>query len=330
MIDAPGPWGTGPFVLADGISTLEERSPRVVMEPNDTYWDPDRKPRARIVYDNETPREEALRSVAEGDGRVDVVLDVTLREAAAFEGSGGKIQAKPAKTVMAGAFNRAKPDSPWADPALRRAANLAIDRERLVAEAAGGRGVHMPVMIQPGRYGHDPRLQPYGHDPEAARRAFEEAGMAGRTVMLLASRAWEPVARFVAASLEAVGLVPDVRVMASGEEEEPEGWDIKLVWYFDWSPQFPVGVVHREFFGRDGQFLSGPPVERFDAYYQQLLRAPHQPQQEELVREIERFLHDEAWALFLFSPNTLAAVSDRVEFTAYDTCMSELAETRVR
>ncbi len=48
------------------------------------------------------------------------------------------------------------------------------------------------------------------------------------------------------------------------------------------------------------------------------------------MREVERYLQDEAKALFLYSPFTLFAVSDRVAFTPYDTCMSELAETRSR
>lgn len=45
---------------------------------------------------------------------------------------------------------------------------------------------------------------------------------------------------------------------------------------------------------------------------------------------MEHYVFDHALGLFLFSPHTLFAVSDRVSFTAYDTCMSELAETYVR
>ena len=55
-----------------------------------------------------------------------------------------------------------------------------------------------------------------------------------------------------------------------------------------------------------------------------------QPDQENVVVEVERYCFDQAKALFLYSPYTLFAVSDRIDFTAYDTCMSELAETKVR
>jgi len=100
-------------VLADGVSTLKTRSPQVVMEPNESYWDPARKPKVRIVYDNAIGKEDAIGAVAHGDGTVDVVLDLTVAEARAFDGHGrAKVQSKPAKTVLAAVFNRGKANSP--------------------------------------------------------------------------------------------------------------------------------------------------------------------------------------------------------------------------
>ena len=327
MIDAPGPWGTGPFVLADGISTLKSRSPQVVLEPNETYWDPNRTPEVRIVYDNAITKEEAIRSVASGDGRVDVVSDLTVAEAAAFSGgANGAIQTKPAKTVLVGVFNETKPGSPWTDPALRRALNLVIDRRMIVEKGLNGWGIVMPALIQPGRYGADPAMQPYGLDVRQARGVIEAADIPGRELFILASPDWQGVVEVIGECLAAVGLA----VRADYSKTEPEGWDIKLVWHFDWSPQYPVGVVHREFFGKSGAFRAAPEDAGFDALYARLLRTPHQPEQEEVVREVERYVFENAKALFLCSPNTLFAVSERVDFVPYDTCMSELAETLIR
>ncbi len=297
------------------------------MEPNETYWDPARKPKVRIVYDNAISKADALKAVAAGDGKIDVVLDLTVIEAHDFEGGGkAKLQTKAAKTVLAGVFNRAKPQSPWSDPALRRAMNQAIDRKKALEQGSHGWGVPMPALIQPGRYGADPAMRAYELDVAAARKVIDAADIPGKEVFILASPEWQGVVEVITEGLAAVGL----KVRADYSKEEPEGWDLKLVWHFDWSPQYPVGVVHREFFGKSGGFLSGPPDETFDALYTKLLATPHQPAQEEVVREIERYVFDEAKALFLFSPFNLFAVSDRVDFVAYDTCMSELAETTIR
>ena len=316
-------------MLTEGVSTLDTRSPEVVLLPNKDYWNPDRLPKARIVYDNAIGREDAIRSVETGDGRVDVVNDLSIAEVRAFKGEGhATVLSQRAKTVLTGLFNRNKADSPWNDPAVRRAINMAVDRDAVVDKGADGHGVVMPALIQGGRYGADPGMKPYARDVEAAARVVEGAGLKGREILVLASPDWEDVVKVLTENLAAVGLA--VKADFSKAEVDPEGWDIKLEWYFDWSPQYPVGVVHREFFGHNGAFRSAPEDEGFDALYRKLLRTPHQPAQEEVVREVERYVFDQALGLFLFSPHTLFAVSDRVSFTAYDTCMSELAETRVR
>jgi len=180
-------------LLADGISTLKTRSPQVILEPNQTYWDPNRTPKVRVIYDNAISKEDAIRSVASGDGKVDVVMDLTVAEARAFDGQGkGKIQAKPAKTVLAGVFNENKPGSPWTDPELRRALNLALDRKMLIDKGANGWGTAMPALIQPGRYGADPGMQPYGLDLQKARATIG-AAIPGKELLVLASPEWQGV-----------------------------------------------------------------------------------------------------------------------------------------
>ena len=298
-----------------------------MLEPNLTYWDPKRTPKARIIYENAISKEEAIRSVAAGDGRVDVVADLTPAEAHAFQGgSVAAIHAQPAKTVLVGVFNENKPDSPWRSLEVRRALNMAVDRAVVLNDGVHGYGSVMPAFIQPGRYGAVPDMAAYGQDTAAAAKAIEAAGLKGREILLLASPDWEGVVEVLAADLAKVGLV----VKADYSKTEPEGWDIKLVWHFDWSPQYPVGVVHREFFGANGAHRAMPEDPAFDALYAKLLRTPHQPAQEAVVREVEQYVFDQARALFLISPSTLFAVSNRVNFVAYDTCMSELAETSVR
>ncbi|MGU3538470.1 ABC transporter substrate-binding protein [Methylobacterium sp. A54F] len=326
MIDAPGPWGTGPFVLTEGVSLIESRSDRVVLEPNESYWNPDRTPTVRIVYDNAIGKAEAIRSVAEGDGRVDVVFDLTPDEAKAFPASEhGRIQTKAAKAILCGVFNERSPDSPWRDPALRRALNAAIDRQFVLDTGAHGYGTVIPAFIQPGRYGADPEMRPIPHDAEAARAALDR--LPRREIVVVGSPSQQGVVAAIGECLAKVGLT--VRPVIS-KEEPPEDFDVKLEWYFDWTPQYPVACVHREFFGADGVLRQGPADPAFDALYAKLLRTNREPEQEGVVREVERFIQDEAKCLFLYAPFTLFAVSDRVAFTPYDTCMSELAETRIK
>lgn len=63
--------------------------------------------------------------------------------------------------------------------------------------------------------------------------------------------------------------------------------------------------------------------------FTKLLNTPKQADQEAIVKDIEKYEYDQANVLFLYSPNTLFAVSNRVSFQPYDTFMLELAETKV-
>ena len=152
----------------------------MVLVPNETYWNADRKPAVRIVYDNAIGKAEAIKSVAAGDGRIDVVFDLTPDEANAFASDKGRIQTKKAKTIVAGVFNENKPDSPWTDVEVRRALNMAIDRQAILDVGAYGYGTVVPAFIQPGRYGFDESLKPIALDIAKASRVIEQHGLKGR------------------------------------------------------------------------------------------------------------------------------------------------------
>lgn len=71
-------------------------------------------------------------------------------------------------------FNQAKPR--FADPRIRRAALMGIDRERIVQKKYAGRGRVVAGVLPPGLWGFNPELAPVPFDPDGARRLVEEAG----------------------------------------------------------------------------------------------------------------------------------------------------------
>ena len=176
MIDAAGPWGTGPFVLKSGVSTLAKRSPEVIMEPNADYWNKDRVPKARILFDNIIGRADAIASVAAGDGKVDIVSNLTVDEAKAFKSDKGKIVANNSKTVLAAVVNQTKGGA-LADVGVRKALAMAIDKAAVVKDGLGGYGSVLVGMIQPGRVGANAGLKAVAFDPDAAKAVLGKAGV---------------------------------------------------------------------------------------------------------------------------------------------------------
>jgi peptide/nickel transport system substrate-binding protein len=309
--------------LVKGVSTLEKRAPELVLEPNAEYWNPDRTPTVRISFDNVIPKAEALKDVAAADGEVDVVTELTPAEAKQIEGSDhASLVRSDAKTLLVGVFNQTEKDSKWNDPNLRQAVNYAIDRQGLIDRAMMGYGNLMPATILEGQFGYNDSLGGYPLDPARAKQLSKNAR--DKNVAIVTDEAHKAIADAVTADLKAAGF------NATAKVRTPEGnWDIWLVEHFDWSPEYPVAVVFREFFAEGGAFLKSPGDADVQRMIAEAMATVDKAEQEKATQAIERHIYDHADLLFLFAPEKLYAVRDGVNFTPYKTTVLELAETEV-
>ena len=268
---------------------------------------------------------DAIKAVAAGDKKMDIVTMLTPAEAKAFDGKGhAHIQSKDAKTVLAAVFNQTDAKSPWKNIKLRQAMNMAIDRAALLKGAGGGYGVLTPAFIQKGRFGQDASLKQYPFDVAAAKAEIKKDGMDGKTITVGASEDYTPLVKQMGDELQKVGLT----VKQVGEKDKSA--DMTLVWHFDWSPEYPVGVVYREFFGTGGGFLEGADTTEFDKLADKVIATEDLGQQAKAVAAIEAYEHEQANVLFLYSPAPLFAVSNRTVFTPSDTFMFDGATIKVK
>ena len=90
----------------------------------------------------------------------------------------------------------------------------------------------------------------------------------------------------------------------------------------------PPLELHRAFVGATGEFRAGPVVREFETLYAQHVRQTSQIRLAQVTNRLDRFVYDEALALFLCAPQALYAVNRHVDFTAYRTTF-ELPECRV-
>jgi len=309
-------------MLKDGVSTLEKRAPVVTLVPNPNYWNKGRMPKATMQFDNVISKSEALDEVMKG-GKVDIVTELTPAEAAQVRKSkNAHVVESKAKTVLVGVFNQESSSSKWNDARLRKAVNLAVDRSAVVKDGMGGYGTVIGSMIIPGQFASTPSMKPYGYNPAAAKQALSRAGVS--TITIVSDDGHRGVADAIAKSMEKAGVSVNIVGEAKGD------WDIMLVEHFDWSPNFPVGVVYREFFGEDGGFRKGPVDAKLGSLIAKTYATSSLAKQEQLTREIDSYVHNNAQVLFLPSPSKLYAVSNKVNFVPYKTTVLELADTTIK
>jgi ABC-type transport system substrate-binding protein len=329
--------------VVEGVSTPEKRSERVILEVYMAYWDPTRMPRLkRIIFDNSLGQKDAVELVKTGEGRVDLVTELspldTLRVAESPFATVVKTRGAPISVF--GQFNMRKAESPWRDVRLRQAVNYAVNREDLIRYATKGNGVIIPALVPVQGFGYDPTLAPYPFDPTTARHLLREASYPdGRALVLVAPEDLTVQATVVGKMLEQVGLTVDlqlldqvaynqqVEVSARAQLSAPQTWDIALASWHD-GMNFPVFQVYHHF-TLDGPFdwVSEQPELR--RLYAEALRTTDREQQQGVIRQMERHTRDQAYFLFLYNPIKLYAVNKAVAFVPYMTGTLTFAETAV-
>jgi ABC-type transport system substrate-binding protein len=327
----------------DGFSVPDKRADRIVLEANPAYWDTTRLPRLqRIIFDNTLAQHDAVDLVKTGEGRVDLVSELSPLETLRVAQSpfAKVVKSRDNLGFLFGRFNMLKTGSPWRDVRVRQAVNLAINRDDLIRYAAKGNGVIVPALLSVNMFGYDPALAPYAFEPGKARALLREAGYPdGLAVTLLAPSSLEVQATVVGKMLEQAGftverqmLGPTVynqqtRLPELDQSAEQQAWDIALTSWRD-VVNFPALQLYHVFAlgGPNDWVLEAPELQQL---YAQVLHTVDREHQQALLRQMERHTRDQAYFLFLYNPLKLYAVNNAVDFVPYVSTQLNLAETSV-
>jgi len=319
------------------------RSEHVILEANPDYWDKTRLPQVqRIIFDNTLAQHDAVELVKTGEGQVDVVTNLSPLETLRVAQSpfAKVVKSRGGLGTVFGMFNMRKPGSPWQDVRLRQAVNYAINRADLIRYATKGNGTVIPALVPVHGYGYDPTLPSYPFDPDRAQQQLQAAGYPdGLSIALIASEDLEVQATVVGKMLEHAGFrverqmydttAYNTKIFLSRLEQPPEQqpWDIALTVFFDHINFPPFHFYH--FFALDGPYdwVSEQPALR--QLYTQVLGTVDREQQEALIRQMEGYIHDQAYFLFLYNPIKLYAVNKAVEFVPYLSGLLKLDEVSV-
>lgn len=184
------PVGTGPYRFVDPPGAGTSGEVRGVRW--ERYWGVP-PPFASFVVEV-ARNEQALAAAARGGAAVVVPLPAAAFAEGLRPGSPFRSVRSPTLTAsflvcriapLAGGV-----PSPFRDVRVRRAVDLALERERLVATVLPGEARPAFQLAVRGVHGHDAELPPRPHDLDAARRLLAEAGF-GRgldSVLLVSSR----------------------------------------------------------------------------------------------------------------------------------------------
>lgn len=304
------PIGTGPFVLGERIP-----GERVVLRRNDSYWG---GASALPEVEFRPIQEDGARLAALQTGEVHIATNMPHSMYDRLVASPGvdAVTVEGARVMLL--ILDAREGSPLADKRLRQAINYAIDKELLLEALFGGRGVILQgQQATPSYFGFNPDLSPYPYDPERARQLLAEAGHPnGLTLDFKYSFGRyandKETSEAIAGMLEDVGIRTNQIVLEGGEF-------LSQLVSLQLTPMAFVGYATAP--DVSYQYNINLCGERYAYYcnprYDELVRAAEatlDPQERlELYRQVSELAYDDPPFAYLFAPDDLYGVSQRVE-----------------
>ena len=172
--------GTGPYVIK-----LLEPDKRIVFAANPAWWDKIEGNATDVIY---TPiKADATRIAALLSGDVDIVTDLPTQDVQRLrnEPKLKVLDGHEVRTIFIGMdqfspelkYSSVKGKNPFKDIRVRKALNVAVDREAIKRVTMRGLSIPAAIMIAPGVHGHTPDIDKVSPaDVAGAKKLLAEAG----------------------------------------------------------------------------------------------------------------------------------------------------------
>lgn len=301
--------GVGPFVFSRWVS--EEEVELVANPEYRTELGVDR------VFAQFLSTEAALARLEAGD------LDfaqVAALETERVEGMAGvTLHRAEGSAVMAA--HTAVDSGKLADPRVRQAFLYAIDRQAIVDELLNGEGRVVDTLIFGPEWAMPDDLVSYGYDPDKARQLLEEAGWDSGTEVQIEFQPGqierEQLATIASAQLQAVGInaVPTpYEAAAMRERITNRQFDALLSVYglFNVDPALMNTRLMCDQAAPNGANLTAYCNPELDELLVQGMATTDEAERAEIYADAQRLVNAEVPILVMYSPNMLAATSDRL------------------
>lgn len=205
---ASGSAGTGPYLVQ---SWTPQQS--VVLAANPSYWG--EAPATEVVELRLLP-DAASQVSALRAGEVDVIWAQQPSQLDPFQGNDDfQVLEFPMNGVQLMAMNCA--NEALADPRVRQAINLAVDKDALIDAVWWGYGQKIGSHFPPVAQGFVDTADTYGYDPDAAVALLEEAGYGdGLTLRMRLPESYPSyvdAGQVIADSLKKVGITCDIEIV---------------------------------------------------------------------------------------------------------------------
>ncbi len=308
---ALNPVGTGPFKFVEW-----KKSDRVIYVRNDEYWG------EKAAYTNLVIRTivEANSRVIELEaGGVDIIYDIPANDVQRIEDNPDtKIEKKNSTIFEFLGMNTSK--EPFNNVEFRRAIDLAIDEESIVASVYRGNATYTPGPVTPNMKYFDDSDTKMRYNPEESKKILRELGIAEGTtyeVKLSENKMRIDSATIIQSMLKEVGINLEIKILEAGTFWDALEQGDSQFFISGWGAVgFPepdnniFGPLHSlQIPANNYCFYSNPEM---DALLNASRTTPDSPEREKIVKDVQKLIRSEVPYITYANPQQIAGMRSNV------------------
>lgn len=307
------PVGTGPF-------KFESWSPKVsiTFSANKAYWMAGHPKITKLMF-LFIPAEKQMQSLLAGG--VDLVTDLpgtmTLH---VLENGPTRIIKRASFYTYGGSLNIS--EGPLSDVRVRKAINMAIDREEIIRYDTIANGIILATLSMPGQTGFNSSLSPYPYNVARAKELLKEAGYPnGFSLNVFVKSQGKRAFQIIQKQLESINVVLKGEVVTDAEmfqKLSEKKWDIVF-------GNCPDPMAHSYFIQAILLYSKSPfsvhKNEEYDRQLEAMAQTTDLKKQEELGQKIEKYVYDNALGLPTYQRVRTYGMKRNLYFTPAVTAM---------
>ncbi|NNN04748.1 MAG: hypothetical protein HKL90_02490 [Elusimicrobia bacterium] len=317
------PVGTGAFAFKKWI-----KGDRIELVANRSYWH-EGYPRVAGLVFRFIPVGDQVRALMAGS--IDVLTNLPGTKTLEVQHSRNTYVVKRETFyTVAGNFNTTH--APLSDIRVRKAINLAVDRQALVRYDILGNGNPIGTLTSPGEFGHNPKILPYPFDLKRALQLLSAAGYPhGFRLRVLLKVNAERTGRIIASQLAKIGVKEDLTLVSDSELfaklRDRSHWDMAIY-------DVPDPMCHAFFV--TSIFLSGQSpfalssATALDDQFSRLVGTLDRGRQREIAKGIDDFVHSNYLALPTYQRIRTYGLRRNVLFVPYVSGMPYFFSTEIK
>jgi peptide/nickel transport system substrate-binding protein len=285
------------------------------LEPNPTYFAPERRQNGGIAVRIITDPQQRLNLLKSGD--LHIVNGVSPKDAVALQDdpeSNAKVLNAPSPWNFMLYFDNNL--EPFNKKEVRQALSYAIPYDTIVNEVMFGLGRPALGMIPPGMPTHDPTIWPYATDLQKAKELLTAAGypdgFESKIVVLLGRAQDENAATFIQSNFQQIGVNVQIEPLLDAEFQAtrvegkaPMFIDQWLSWVNDPGYHFFWNLYSKSTFTNNSHYVN----PEFDKILDENLYETDAAKREGAMKELQRISIDDAPVAWLYAQDFYWPVS---------------------